>query len=160
MEPYSWLYSCLGCAALEWNDLIWAAPWQNQQCGCVPSKDQPGHPPSLIRVFAVHMKKAWVLSYPLSAQRRLWSDWADAQADLSLRWAHTHFVGFVTSWLISICLLYHFFLLLLFLLGFYGPSQLFNLFWAGEGKMEDPQEKQLAHPQADFGMSELGSNSQ
>ena len=24
-------------------------------------------------------------------------DWADAQADLSLRWAHTHFVGFVMS---------------------------------------------------------------
>ena len=57
--------------------------------------DQPGHPPSLIRVFAVHMKKTWVLSYPLSAQRRLWSDWADAQADLSHRWAHSHFVGFV-----------------------------------------------------------------
>ena len=37
---------------------------------CVPSKDsdQPGHPPSLIRVFTVRMKKAWVLSYPLSAQ--------------------------------------------------------------------------------------------
>ena len=34
------------------------------------------------------MKKAWVLSYPLSAQRRLWSDWADAQADLSLRRVH------------------------------------------------------------------------
>ena len=30
-----------------------------------------GHPPSLIRVFSVRMKKAWVLSYPLSAQRRL-----------------------------------------------------------------------------------------
>ena len=29
-------------------------------------------------VFAVRMKKIWVLSYPLSAQRRLWSDWADA----------------------------------------------------------------------------------
>ena len=27
------------------------------------------------------------------------SDWADAQADLSLRWVHTHFVGFVMSWL-------------------------------------------------------------
>ena len=26
--------------------------------------DQPGHPTSLLRVFAVHMKKAWVLSYP------------------------------------------------------------------------------------------------
>ena len=24
-----------------------------------------------------------------------WSDWADAQADLSLHWAHSHFVGFV-----------------------------------------------------------------
>ena len=24
-----------------------------------------------------------------------WSEWADAQADLSLHWAHTHFVGFV-----------------------------------------------------------------
>ena len=32
-------------------------------------------------------------------QRWLWSDWADAQADLSLRWAHTHFVCFVMSWL-------------------------------------------------------------
>ena len=45
------------------------------------------------------MKKAWVLSYLLSAQRRLWSDWADAQAYQSLRWAHTHFLGFVTRWL-------------------------------------------------------------
>ena len=52
---------------------------------CAPSEDsdQPGHPPSLIRVFAVGMKKAWALSYPLSAQQRLWSDWVDAHADLS-----------------------------------------------------------------------------
>ena len=78
---------------------MWAATWQNQQNECAPSEDsdQPGHPPSLIRVFAVRMMKAWVLSYPLSAQQRLWSDWADAQADLSLRWAHSHFVGFVMS---------------------------------------------------------------
>ena len=34
---------------------IWAASWQNQQCSYAPSEDsdQPGHPPSLIRVFAV-----------------------------------------------------------------------------------------------------------
>ena len=51
-------------------------------------------------VFAVRMKKSWVLSYPLSAQRRLWLDWADAQADLSLRWARSHFVAFVMSRLI------------------------------------------------------------
>ena len=49
-------------------------------------------------VFAVCMKKAWVLSYPSSTQRRLWSDWADAQADLSLRCVHTHFIGFVMLW--------------------------------------------------------------
>ena len=55
---------------------------------CPAKTDQPGHPPSLIRVFAIRMKKAWVLSYPLSAQRRLWSDWADPQADLSFCWAH------------------------------------------------------------------------
>ena len=30
-----------------------------------------------------------------SGQLRLWSDWADAQADLSLHWAHSHFGGFV-----------------------------------------------------------------
>ena len=37
---------------------------------CAPSEDsnQPGHPPSLIRVFVVRMKKIWVLSYALSAQ--------------------------------------------------------------------------------------------
>ena len=43
------------------------------------------------------MKKPWVLNYPLGAQRRLCSDWADAQADLSVRWAHIHFVGFDMS---------------------------------------------------------------
>ena len=56
--------------------------------------DQPGHLPSLIRVFAVCMKKAWVLSYPLRALRRFWSDRVDAQADLSLRWSHRSFCWF------------------------------------------------------------------
>ena len=72
---------------------------RNQQSECAPSEDsgQPGHPPSPFRVFAVHMKKPWALSYPVSAQRRLWSDYPGAKADLSLHWAHTHFVGFVMS---------------------------------------------------------------
>ena len=57
---------------------IWAATWQNQQSECASSEnsDQPGHPPSLIRVFA----------------------------DLSLCWAHTHSVGFFMSWLIILVL--------------------------------------------------------
>ena len=89
------------CLTNPYTATKWAATCQNQQNECAPSEDsdQPGHPPSLIRVFAVRMKTSWVLSYPLSAQRRLWSDWADAQADLSLCWEHTHFVGFVMSWL-------------------------------------------------------------
>ena len=38
----------------------------------------------------------WVAKDPsfLHADSEDWWDWADAKADLSLRWAHTHFVGF------------------------------------------------------------------
>ena len=55
----------------------------------IEDSDQPEHPPSLIRVFAVRMNIPWVLSYPFSTQRRPWSDCAmggSAQSDLSLRW--------------------------------------------------------------------------
>ena len=57
---------------------------KTNKMACAPSEDsdQPGHPPRLIRVFAVRMKKAW--------------------ADLSLGWAHSHFVGFVMRRLIFI----------------------------------------------------------
>ena len=46
---------------------------KTNKMACAPSEDsdQPRHLPSLIRVFAVRMMKHWVLSYPLSAQRRL-----------------------------------------------------------------------------------------
>ena len=40
-------------------------------CAVSEDTDQPGHPPGLVRVFPVHMKKPWVLSFPLSAQIRL-----------------------------------------------------------------------------------------
>ena len=47
---------------------------KTNKMACVPSEDsdQPGHPPSLIRVFAVCMKKACVLSYPWSASFITW----------------------------------------------------------------------------------------
>ena len=63
---------------------IWVAAWQNQQNDLS----------SLIRVFAVCMKKHWALNYLFSAQWRLWSDWVDAHADLSLCWAHMSFCWF------------------------------------------------------------------
>ena len=45
-------------------------------------------------------RKLGSLATRWAQQRRLWSDQADAQADLSLRWARTQFVGFVMSRLI------------------------------------------------------------
>ena len=69
-----------------------AASWQNQQNGlCAQQRLRSARASaSLIRVFTVCMKKAWFFSYSLRAKQRLWSDWADAQADLSVRWAR-HF---------------------------------------------------------------------
>ena len=50
----------------------------------------------------------------LHADREDWSDWADAQADLSLLWVHSYFAGFITRWLIFLlsfnvewCLVWH-----------------------------------------------------
>ena len=77
----------------------WAAAWRTNKMTCVPSEDsdQSGHPPSLIKVFAVRMIKAWVLSYLLSA---LSSEDADQTGRmLRLIWVFTgctdHFTGFV-----------------------------------------------------------------
>ena len=62
---------------------------------CVPSKDsdQPGHPRSLSRVFAVRSIGSWGPKLSFCGQRRLWLDWADD-------WVHSHFVGFVMRRLI------------------------------------------------------------
>ena len=52
--------------------------------------DQPGHRPSLIRVFAVRMKKHWALNYLLNAQWRLFRLGACPGWSESLPWAHSH----------------------------------------------------------------------
>ena len=66
----------------------------------LPAKtDQPGHPPSLIRVFAVRMKKSWVLSYPLSTQWRL------IRLGGCPGWSEASFFGFVVLRLKSILFL-------------------------------------------------------
>ena len=80
---------------------------------------RPARSAQFDRVFAVRMKKAWILKYSLSAQRRLWSDWADlsslgahtillvchSTAHLSLifpvqalRWTFRYVTEFITSW--------------------------------------------------------------
>ena len=71
----------------------WAATWQNQQNEYAPSEDsdQP-HEESL---------SAWRKLGSL-ATHWVHNEDSDAQADLSLHWAHTHCVGFDMSWLTSI----------------------------------------------------------
>ena len=57
-----------------WNVAIASKPPHDKtnKIACEPSQDRSAwHLPYLIRGFIVCMMKAWVLSYPLSAQRRL-----------------------------------------------------------------------------------------
>ena len=55
-----------------------------------PSEDsnQPAHPRSLIRVFVVRLWKLCLIANQKCTQWRFWSDCANAQSDLNLRWAH------------------------------------------------------------------------
>ena len=82
------------CMARFFFQYIYEPPFdQSNKIISAPSEgsDQPGHPHSLIRVFAVRMKTHWVISCQLCVLRMFWSDWADALIDLSLRWTHRSF---------------------------------------------------------------------
>ena len=100
----------LVCAHFSKGPIVWTNfPHSTGQCGvsdmsrlmtkptkwCAPSKDsdQPGHPPSLIKVFAVHLISTKDPSF-LHADSEDWSDWADAQTDLSFHWAHRPYCWF------------------------------------------------------------------
>ena len=57
---------------------------------CAPSEDsnQPAHSRSLIRIFSGRIFDLQGCNASSCGQRRLWSDCADAHADLNLRWAN------------------------------------------------------------------------
>ena len=89
------------CVLMNMHELhfsSWYEPSHDKtnNVACAPSEDsdQPRHLHSLIRVFAVRSMGSEGPKLSSCGQRRLWSDWADAQADLSPRWAHNHIVGF------------------------------------------------------------------
>ena len=65
---------------------------KTNKMACVPSddSDQPGHPPSLIRVFAVCMQKAWVLSYLVANLRQ-------KQNSLTFHWLFSDQIQFFTD---------------------------------------------------------------
>ena len=58
---------------------------------CAPSSDsdQPGHPPCLIRDFAMHMKKLWITGYPKSTQQRVYqTGWMPRLTLQPSTWGH------------------------------------------------------------------------
>ena len=66
----------------------------NKTCMTSKELDQPANPPSMARVF-VHSSFDSVEAVEGTCdQRRLRSDCADAQADLSLRWSHKSYCRF------------------------------------------------------------------
>ena len=74
----------------------WAASWQKNKLTVRPAKTQISL--GIRPVCSESSLSAWRKLGSLAthwAHSKDWSDWADAQVDLSLRWAHNHFVGFV-----------------------------------------------------------------
>ena len=69
---------------------IWGTAWQNltKWPVCLANTQISLGICQVWSVLPVRMKKPSVLSLPLSALWRPWSDWVDAQADLSLSWVH------------------------------------------------------------------------
>ena len=67
LEPNKSVIKRLWCKWSHLEGVNELAHDKTNKKACAPSEDsdQPGHPPSLIRVLAVRMKKAQVLSYPL-----------------------------------------------------------------------------------------------
>ena len=65
---------------------------KTNKMACAPSEDsdQPGHPPSLIRIFAVAWRKRGSL-----ATNRAHSQNSDQTGP---SWVHSHFVGFNMRW--------------------------------------------------------------
>ena len=61
---------------------------------CVTSKDQPVHPPSMARVLVYPSLDSREAVKGPCDQRRLWSDCADAQADLSFCWSQKTYCRF------------------------------------------------------------------
>ena len=71
------------------GQIKWAAAWQNlQSYTCAQQRQISLRIRPIWSVFHVRSLGSSRPKDSSCGQQRLWSDWADAQADLSLRWAH------------------------------------------------------------------------
>ena len=68
-------------AFLKTTNIIWATSWQNQQNGVLAHHSDQSS-------LSTRRKLGSLVTLSVQIERRIWSDWANAKADLSLRWAH------------------------------------------------------------------------
>ena len=69
---------------------------------CGQQRDQPIHPSSMARSLAHSSLDSLEAVGGTCDQRRLWSDCADTQADLSFRWLHKSYCRFFVRWFINV----------------------------------------------------------
>ena len=96
-QVFSWQGSNTSCSFII-DSTVWAVTWQTNKMTVRPAKTQISL--GIRPVWSESSLSAWRKPGSFathSAHSKGWSDWADAQADLSLCWAHSHFVGFVLS---------------------------------------------------------------
>ena len=75
----------------------WATSLQNQQNDCAPSELRSAWASAQSDQSSLCAQLVAKVPSFLHAESEDWSDWLDAQAHLSLRWAHSYIVGFVMS---------------------------------------------------------------
>ena len=95
-------YAVCLCSRPSGSIAIWAATWQNQHNDCAQRRLWSAW--ASAQSDQSSLCAQWVAKDPsfLHANSPDWSNWADAQAHLSLRLAHTHVVAFDMSRLISV----------------------------------------------------------
>ena len=92
----TWLKKRLLCVQAAEKEVTWASTQKSYNKTCVTSKDsdKPVHPPSLAKVLVYLFLDSLKAVEGTRYQRRLWSNCANVQADLSLRWSHKSYCRF------------------------------------------------------------------
>ena len=99
-----WIF--VGCSLSEGKFFdvlyIYETAWEktyNKTFMTSRDSDQPVHSSNMSRVLVYPYLDSLEVVEGTCDQRRLWSDCADAQADLSLRWSRNSYCRFVVRWL-------------------------------------------------------------
>ena len=101
----SWFWLCTLCASVQMCSHSWFEPRHDKTNKMSVRLEKTQISLGIRPIWSESLLSAWRKLGSLAthwAHSEDWSDWADAQADLSLCWSHTHFVDFEISWLTSL----------------------------------------------------------